>query len=81
MPVSVRIGDVASNEVNTDDSGLATVGPLLADANQSVTVHMGCTTHTCMTLHLKGISGGDVHAGINPVLVFAVPKEELLKKR
>jgi hypothetical protein len=80
VPVWVGTGDVASNEINTDGAGVATVGPLLLLASQSVTVHTGCTTHNCMTLHLAGIAGGDVHAGINRVLVFAVPKTGFLKK-
>ena len=75
VPIGLESGSKKAEE-NTDGSGSATVGPIVISRVDPLRLTMGCTTHNCMTLRLKGITAGDVHSGMNRLLVFAVRKSE-----
>jgi hypothetical protein len=75
VPIGLESGSTKAEE-NTDGSGSATVGPIVVSPLDPLRLTMGCTTHNCMTLRLKGLAAGDVHSGMNRILVFAVRKSE-----
>ena len=73
VPLRLSTDQAKTSPVDTDGNGLAIVGPIEIGRDDALRVLMGCTTHQCMTLRLKGVRSGQVREGDNRLLVFTVP--------
>ena len=74
VPVVIRAAVTKDGPRQTDKDGIATVGPIRVKRDEAVTLHVGCTKHVCLTLHMDALG---IEDGVNLFLYQTVPVEKV----